>query len=92
MGNSERRSKYGDTDEVTAKKVQKCQEKGFMRVLCIGESLQERETGKTDAVNKRQLVACLPVVKDTISGLGRVPSGRPCSSPMQSSRLQIESS
>jgi len=64
VGHSERRVKYGDTDEVTAKKVAKCQEKGLMCVLCIGESLEERETGKTDDVNKRQLDACIPFIKD----------------------------
>merc|ERR1712066_500173 len=64
VGHSERRSKYGDTDEVTAKKVEKCQEKGLMCVLCIGESLEEREKGITDEVNQRQLSACLPVIKD----------------------------
>merc|ERR1712051_169265 len=60
VGHSERRTKYGDTDEVTAKKV----EKGQMCVLCIGELLEERESGKTDEVNKRQLAACLPKIKN----------------------------
>merc|ERR1719384_1263050 len=64
VGHSERRSKYGDTDDVTAKKVKACQEKGLMCVLCIGESLEERESGKTDEVNKRQLAACIPEIKD----------------------------
>merc|ERR1719330_1114744 len=64
VGHSERRVKYGDTDEVTAQKDAKCQEKGLMCVLCIGESLEERETGKTDEVNKRQLEACIPEIKD----------------------------
>lgn len=64
VGHSERRSKFGDTDEVTALKVAKCQEKELMCVLCIGESLEERESGKTDEVNKRQLAKCLPAIKD----------------------------
>merc|ERR1719384_3091294 len=64
VGHSERRSKYGDTDEVTASKVKNCQEKGLMCVLCIGETLEERESGKTDEVNKRQLAACIPNIKD----------------------------
>merc|ERR1719469_1644580 len=64
VGHSERRSKYGDTDEATAKKVQKCQEKGLMCVLCIGESLAEREAEQTATVNARQLNACIPVIED----------------------------
>jgi len=64
VGHSERRSKYGDTDEETAKKVERCQEKDLMCVLCIGESLEEREAGKTNEVNMRQLNACIPVIKN----------------------------
>lgn len=62
VGHSERRTKFGDTDEVTAAKIAKCQEKGLKAVLCIGEQLEEREAGKTDEVNKRQLAACLPKI------------------------------
>jgi len=64
VGHSERRVMFGDTDEATAKKVAICQEKGLMCVLCIGESLEEREADKTLEVNKRQLAACLPAIKD----------------------------
>ena len=60
IGHSERRSKYGETDEDTALKVEKCQAAGLMVVLCIGELLEEREGGKTDEVNKRQLAAVIP--------------------------------
>lgn len=48
----------------TAEKVAKCQEAGLNVVFCIGESLEEREGGKTDEVNKRQLAAIIPTVKD----------------------------
>eukprot|EP00416_Gambierdiscus_australes_P036290 CAMPEP_0171093264 /NCGR_PEP_ID=MMETSP0766_2-20121228/38979_1 /TAXON_ID=439317 /ORGANISM="Gambierdiscus australes, Strain CAWD 149" /LENGTH=249 /DNA_ID=CAMNT_0011551683 /DNA_START=51 /DNA_END=800 /DNA_ORIENTATION=- len=64
IGHSERRSKYGETDEDTAVKVEKCQEAGVKVVLCIGEQLSERESGKTDEVNQRQLEAVLPKIKD----------------------------
>merc|ERR1711933_688935 len=37
---------------------------GINVIMCIGESLEEREAGKTDDVNKRQLGAVLPVVTD----------------------------
>jgi len=64
VGHSERRSKYGETDADTAEKVAKCQEAGVGVILCIGELLEERESGKTDEVNKRQLAAVLPKIKD----------------------------
>jgi len=64
VGHSERRTKYGDSDEQTAAKVAKCQEQGIKVILCIGEQLEEREGGKTDEVNKRQLAACIPKITD----------------------------
>jgi len=64
VGHSERRSLYGETDADTAAKVAKCQACSFRVMLCIGESLEEREKGITDQVNERQLGACLPVIKD----------------------------
>merc|ERR1719277_256962 len=64
IGHSERRKLYGETDADTAKKVERCQEKGIKVIFCIGESLEEREAGKTDEVNKRQLSAVLSAVKD----------------------------
>jgi enolase len=62
IGHSERRVKYGDTDEVVAAKVEAAQKAGLKVVLCIGEVLEERESGKTDEVNKRQLACCLPKI------------------------------
>ncbi|CAJ1363799.1 unnamed protein product [Effrenium voratum] len=64
LGHSERRSLYGETDADVAEKVAKCQEAGLNVILCIGEKLEEREGGKTDEVNKRQLGACIPKIKD----------------------------
>jgi len=64
IGHSERRKLYGETDADTAMKVEKCQAKGIKIIFCIGESLEDREAGKTDDVNKRQLAAVLPVIKD----------------------------
>merc|ERR1719382_925009 len=64
IGHSERRKLYGETDADTAKKIERCQEKGIKVIFCIGESLEEREAGKTDEVNKRQLSAVLSAVKD----------------------------
>eukprot|EP00434_Breviolum_minutum_P018554 symbB.v1.2.016364.t3/scaffold1243.1/size129491/6 len=48
----------------TAVKVEKCQAAGLKVLFCIGELLEERESGKTDEVNKRQLAAIIPKVKN----------------------------
>jgi len=64
VGHSERRVRYGETDEDTAEKVGRALAAGLRVILCIGESLEERERGVTDEVNRRQLAACLPVIRD----------------------------
>jgi triosephosphate isomerase len=62
IGHSERRTKYGETDEDTAVKTEKALAAGLKVILCIGEQLDEREAGKTDEVNKRQLAAVIPKI------------------------------
>jgi triosephosphate isomerase (TIM) len=57
IGHSERRSRYGDTDVVVAEKFAKAQAAGLTPVLCVGETLAERESGKTEAVVLAQLAA-----------------------------------
>jgi len=64
IGHSERRTKYGETDAVTAEKIEKCQAAGVSAIFCIGELLEEREAGKTDEVNKRMLDAVYSKIKD----------------------------
>lgn len=64
IGHSERRSLYGETIDDTIEKLKAAQEAGLKVMFCIGESLEEREGGKTDDVNKAQLEKALPLVKD----------------------------
>ena len=64
LGHSERRSLYGESNEVVAKKLKYALEKGLNVILCIGELLAEREAGTTNAVLKTQLDACKDSVKD----------------------------
>jgi len=57
IGHSERRTRYGDSDEVVAAKFRVAQAAGVKPVLCIGETLEERESGVTMEVIGRQLGA-----------------------------------
>ena len=57
VGHSERRHLFGETDEQTARKCAAAAKAGLVPVLCVGERLEERERGDTDAVVLRQLRA-----------------------------------
>jgi len=59
VGHSERRAIYGESDELVARKFAKVQAVGLTPILCVGELLEEREAGQTEAVVKRQLEAVI---------------------------------
>jgi triosephosphate isomerase len=59
VGHSERRSLYGESDELVASKYMAAQSAGLIPILCVGESLAERESGVTEAVVARQLDAVI---------------------------------
>ena len=59
IGHSERRTLYGETDEMVASKFLTAQDEGLIPILCVGELLEEREAGETEAVVARQLDAVL---------------------------------
>ena len=55
VGHSERRHVFGETEEETGKKVVACFRARLTPILCVGEKLEEREAGETEAVVLRQL-------------------------------------
>lgn len=59
VGHSERRHVIGETDTIIKQKLVAALDAGLEVVLCIGETLDERTRGETDAVNLRQLSAAL---------------------------------
>ena len=59
VGHSERRAMHGETDEIVAAKAQAALAKGVTPVVCVGETLAERDTGQTETVVKRQLSAVI---------------------------------
>ena len=62
VGHSERRAIYGESDALVALKFQAVKAAGITPVLCVGETLAEREAGNTEAVVARQLAAVLTLV------------------------------
>lgn len=59
VGHSERRSIYGESDEDVAQRFKAALEAKLHPVLCVGETLEERESGETEAVVGRQLDAVI---------------------------------
>jgi len=60
VGHSERRQYFGETDSLVRKRCESFLDQGFQVILCIGETREEREAGKTQEILTRQLNHGLP--------------------------------
>ena len=67
VGHSERRQYHGETSTVVAAKAQRALAKGITPIVCVGETLQEREAGQTEDVVKRQLAVVIQQVAHCVS-------------------------
>jgi triosephosphate isomerase len=67
VGHSERRQYHGESDEVVADKAKAALAHGVTPIVCVGETLAEREAGRTADVVKRQLAAVIHVNGHCIS-------------------------
>jgi triosephosphate isomerase len=59
VGHSERRQYHGESDELVALKAKQALAHGITPIVCVGETLSQREAGQTEAVVKRQLAAVI---------------------------------
>lgn len=64
LGHSERRTLFYETSEVVATKTRAALDAGLKVILCIGETLEQRESGKTAEVCEAQLKAVVDVTKE----------------------------
>ena len=69
VGHSERRSLYGESDRLVAARFAMASDAGLTPILCVGETLEERERGVTESVVARQIDAVIPD-----SGIGALAS------------------
>jgi triosephosphate isomerase (TIM) len=64
LGHSERRQYHAETDTQIAEKIQTAQAAGLTAILCIGETMAERQAGQTENVLSLQLNGCLAPLPD----------------------------
>lgn len=67
VGHSERRQYHGETDDLVAHKALAALNKGITPIVCVGETLAEREAGHTEEVVKRQLASVIHTVGQCVS-------------------------
>jgi triosephosphate isomerase len=60
VGHSERRTNHNETDAIVKAKAEAALSAGLIVIVCIGETLEERDAGRTLEINKRQLHGSLP--------------------------------
>jgi len=66
-GHSERRAYHGETDQAVADKARAALQSGLVPVVCVGETLDERDAGQTLAVIRRQLAPVLALGADAVA-------------------------
>lgn len=67
VGHSERRSYHLESDQLVADKAKAALSHGLIPIVCVGETLAERESGQTEAVVGRQLQAVIDTLGDQLS-------------------------
>ena len=69
VGHSERRALHGESDDLVAQKAAAALANGLVPIVCVGETLADREAGRTEAVVGRQLGAAVDLLGPRIDGV-----------------------
>jgi triosephosphate isomerase len=69
IGHSERRRDQGESDELIGRKLLRCAEYGLRPILCVGEQLDERESGRADSTVRRQIERTMAVIEGAMARL-----------------------
>jgi triosephosphate isomerase len=70
LGHSERRTLLHESDELVSRKAARALQVGLQVILCVGETLEQRQAGQTDQVLKRQLTGSLySITRDQMAGV-----------------------
>ena len=69
VGHSERRAMHGESDRLVADKAAAALSCGLVPIVCVGETLAEREAGRTDTVVGRQLAAAIDVLGERMASV-----------------------
>lgn len=64
LGHSERRNIFGETDDLIVQKVKSAVEHGFTPLICVGETLEQREKKETEEVLRKQCLSVLEALKE----------------------------
>lgn len=67
VGHSERRAMHGESDQLVAEKAKAALAHGLVPIVCVGETLQEHESGETGRIVKRQLSAVIHLLGHCVS-------------------------
>ncbi len=59
VGHSERRQFFGETDQMVGRKMSACEKEGVFAILCVGETLEQRDQGITNVVVEEQILGAL---------------------------------
>lgn len=73
LGHSERRTYFGETDETVNRKIKAAYSVNLTPILCVGETLQENEAGKTAEVVSRQVKMGLDGISLSVNSKGETP-------------------
>ena len=69
VGHSERRAMHGESDRLVADKAAAALASGVVPIVCVGETLTERDAGRTDAVVGRQLAVAIEVLGERMASV-----------------------